>query len=70
MSWGPIFRRNLSQVEVNQFHSLLSLIDNIYVSSEGSNRRLNDSIGGRFLVASMFQITFNEFDSSSDIAGI
>ena len=70
MNWGPIFRRNRSQVEVNQFHSLLSLIDNIYVPSKGSNRRLNDSIGGRFLVASMFQITSNEFDSSSGIAGI
>ena len=53
--WGPIFRRNLNEVEAAQFREMMTLIGNIFVPNNGKDRRVfSTSTNGMFSVASLF----------------
>eukprot|EP00268_Persea_americana_P032086 TRINITY_DN31428_c1_g1_i1.p1 TRINITY_DN31428_c1_g1~~TRINITY_DN31428_c1_g1_i1.p1 ORF type:complete len:108 (-),score=14.36 TRINITY_DN31428_c1_g1_i1:164-487(-) len=65
--WGPTFRRNLSVVEETQVCSLLSLIDDVYLSLDGRDSRIWPySTDGSFSIAS-FDDAFNKEDSSDSL---
>lgn len=52
--WGPIFRRNLLEVEA-QFTSMLSLLDKVFVLEVGLDQRvLKGSAKGSFTMAFSF----------------
>lgn len=35
MVWGPVFRRNLAQVEESQFLNIIGILGNTYIPNEG-----------------------------------
>ena len=50
--WGPIFRRNLNEVEEAQFTEMMKLIRNVFIPKNGADRRVwTASTNGMFSVA-------------------
>ena len=59
--WRPIFRRNLNEVEELQFRSLLNMIGEVFIPTEGKDRRIwMATTEGTFLVASFFDFMTRE----------
>ena len=40
VSWGLVFRRNLNEVEKFQFRSLLNMIGEVFIPTDGKDRRI------------------------------
>lgn len=55
VQWGPIFRRNLTELEENQLFSLLDTLSQVYVPEEAEDSRVWTAYAdGSFLVKSFF----------------
>lgn len=53
--WGPIFRRNLNEVEEGQLLSMMLHIANVFIPRIGKDRRIwMASADDMFLVASLY----------------
>lgn len=53
--WGPIFKRNLNELEESQFHSMMALIASVYIYSLEWKRQKNlDGFNRWFLLGVIF----------------
>ena len=53
--WGPIFRRNLDEGEIEDFAALLTILDSVFIVEGRTYKRVwTGTIDGSFSVASFF----------------
>ena len=54
--WGPIFRRNLGEGEIEDFAALRTVLDSVFIVNEKKEKRVwTGTIGGYFAFVSFFR---------------